>query len=86
MINKNGGPVFPQRDKVQVISDDGASWMAVDSPGMSLRDYFAAKAMQALTPICTQDTLARGRPYEEYIAEKSYLMADAMLAERERDE
>lgn len=49
------------------------------SPGMSLRDYFAAKAMQG--------TVAVGDRWinhcdTQYIAELSYAMADAMLKAR----
>ena len=66
MNNTNtGGPAFP------------APIVDVDShEGMTLRDYFAAKAMQAV--------IARGddtnRPG---MAEWSYSMADAMLKARE---
>lgn len=61
---KNGGPAFP------------ADQHAV--AGMTLRDYFAAKAMQGF---CT-------RPPEDFadmrmVAEQAYELADAMLAERE---
>jgi hypothetical protein len=43
--------------------------------GMTLRDYFAAKAMQAMTH--------RGESSEKFVAEHSYLMADAMMKARE---
>lgn len=51
-------------------------------PGMSLRDYFAAKAMQT--------TLAVGKPckshditkYMDGVAAGAYLMADAVLKSR----
>ena len=44
--------------------------------GMSLRDYFAAKAMQAF--------IQRGQfEYEEF-AKAAYYMADAMMKEREK--
>ena len=47
--------------------------------GMSLRDYFAAKAMQGL--------LAEGPCKSmESVAKDAYRQADAMLAERERGE
>ena len=42
--------------------------------GMSLRDYFAAKAMQAL---------AQGN-YFDATARQAYMIADAMLREREK--
>ena len=47
--------------------------LADSEHGMTLRDYFAAKAMQVL---CDDNFT------EEQIAEASYNMADAMLKER----
>lgn len=49
--------------------------------GMTLRDYFAAKAMQGFL---SNSDLKRELSYRE-IAEKSYLMARAMLEEREKN-
>lgn len=46
--------------------------------GMTLRDYFAAKAMVAL--------IAKTGGDGEYYAATAYALADAMLAEREREE
>ena len=46
------------------------------NPGMTLRDYFAAKAMQGMMHDVDQ-------PHCDYIAQKSYQMADAMLKARE---
>jgi hypothetical protein len=48
-----------------------------DADGMTLRDYFAAKAMQAIIGICPK-TL----PNEE-LAIDAYQVADAMLKARE---
>ena len=45
------------------------------SQGIALRDYFAAKAMQGMMHDVDQ-------PHCDYIAQKSYQMADAMLKER----
>ena len=53
-----------------------------DGSGMTLRDYFAAKAMQGLiaSPRGTPD----GRDATDtYYAKCAYLMADAMLKARE---
>jgi len=44
--------------------------------GMTLRDYMAAKAMQGMMHDVDQ-------PHCDYIAQKSYQMADAMLKARE---
>jgi hypothetical protein len=53
-----------------------------DPTGMTLRDYFAAKAMQAvITGYATQNKVDS---YSDYWAGFAYEMADAMLAEREK--
>jgi hypothetical protein len=44
------------------------------SLGMTLRDYFAAKAMQSVLPLC--------KTYP-YAAQECYAIADAMLKARE---
>ena len=48
---------------------------STDSPGMTLRDYFAAKAMQELL---SQEGYAKF----ELVAQDAYKMADAMLQAR----
>lgn len=69
MSMKNGGPAFP----LQSIGPEFAPGYA----GMSLRDYFAAKAMQGLmaSPECPESM--------EAAAKWSYNLADAMLKARE---
>jgi len=55
-------------------------WEEVDA-GMSLRDYFAAKAMQGALSGCA----ARGEVVDyKDLAGFSYDIADAMIAEREK--
>lgn len=49
--------------------------------GMTLRDYFAAKAMQSLLPRLSPEDLCM-----EDIASFAYFMADHMIEERERDD
>lgn len=67
----DGGPAFPRQD---LYGHDGCA-IAQGFTGMSLRDYFAAKAMQA--------QIARyGDGSIERIAVDSYTIADAMLAAR----
>ncbi len=47
------------------------------NPGMTLRDYFAAKAMQGMMVDVEQ-------PRCDYIADIAYEMADAMMKAREQ--
>lgn len=51
--------------------------------GMDLRDYFAAKAMQA---IITRFPLDRGGWNEELVASSAYMTADAMMKARHNEE
>lgn len=67
---EDGGPAFP------FVETDLVCGHRFD-PGMSLRDYFAAKAMAAM--------LLLEEVYSEIeVAKWSYQQADAMLAERNR--
>ena len=69
---QDGGPVFP------VI---GAAGAPEDYGGMSLRDYFAAKVMQAM--VCADADNGRFRDCAARTAEFAYVVADAMLKARE---
>lgn len=51
--------------------------------GMTLRDYFAAKAMEGL--IMTRHPDHHGEGGDEVIARDSYVIADAMLNQREAE-
>ena len=50
-----------------------------DKRGMTLRDYFAAKAMQGMLAACTGWSEAQ----QERLAKCSYAMADEMMKARE---
>lgn len=79
-MKDTGGPAFPHPFTRQFIQSE-------DIGGMTLRDYFAAKAMQAVPlkwpPVLTEDQDAIRRDTEE-IARGAYAMADAMLKAREK--
>lgn len=62
-----GGPAYPMNWEKQ-----GEFWAF----GMTLRDYFAAKAMQGI--------LAGNSTKVHEIAEASFIVADAMLKAREQ--
>jgi hypothetical protein len=53
--------------------------------GMELRDYFAAKAVQAIYSVYAQEASNQGWEIDwpERIAKSSYQMADAMMKARE---
>jgi hypothetical protein len=63
----NGGPAFPALDARTMLS------------GMSLRDYFAAKALQGVLAGDTEELLS-----VDAIASVSYRIADAMLEARKK--
>ena len=74
MSNNTGGPAFPK-----ITQDE--RWKTFQSTdGMTLRDYFAAKAMQGL--LAQSLGTALGSPVEA-AADYAYAMADAMLKARE---
>lgn len=82
MSNENtGGPAFPcEVDPEQLAA--GAHQIGhrlFQQHGMTLRDYFAAKAMQG---VCSTEVYMDGVLTDSDIAEYAYAMADAMLKER----
>ena len=69
MSNTNtGGPAFPSHGSMGEVAQEG----------MTLRDYFAAKAMQAM--LTHPDSSDTAGPQDFALA--AYTMADAMLAAR----
>lgn len=66
MVNNTGGSAFPIKGPV----------MSSDEQGMTMRDYFAAKAMQGM--------LAAAENYQTPdLAMYAYQVADAMIEARE---
>ena len=71
--DKTGGPAFP----VWELNGQGKAEMT--DFGMTLRDYFAAKAMQGLLSCQSEET---GFYQAKNAAQEAYAMADAMLEAR----
>ncbi len=74
---------FPQSD----LSAYGMGPAAGSQTGMSLRDYLAAKAMQAIFAGAASPTASIADYDSDWaviVANRSYQMADAMLKERNR--
>ena len=92
----DGGPAFPVSTGPEEV--DGGYYGHQDGPftyqfgGMTLRDYFAAKAMQALIgelsntdqAVAEMERLGLGESqFDRLVAKCAYDYADAMLAARD---
>jgi len=81
-------PAFPSNGYVASSLGD----LTTSEKGMTLRDYFAAKAMQAIIAmrqenqngdfVSKNDGLMQSRYALNYVAQTSYEMADAMMQAR----
>ena len=71
MTKDTGGPAFPTTDFTH------AGQIIPGADGMTLRDYFAAKAMQGLISADTGFTMTT-----QTISKFAYAQADAMLEAR----
>jgi hypothetical protein len=72
-MSTTGGPAYPTRNYAAIVPISTGY-----SEGMTLRDYFAGKAMQGLLLDDNGDFSDRN-----WLAEKAYEFADAMLKARE---
>lgn len=72
-------PAFPQNTKY--MAANGAIQFEGPQGGLTMRDYFAAKAMQGFI----QHSASKGiyAPPDNELAEMSYDLADAMMEARE---
>jgi hypothetical protein len=77
----DGGSAFPTGGS-SYNTDTHEYELAPVEGGMTLRDYFAAKAMQGLLAMCAGAHVGTGSPTE--CAKFAYEHADAMLAERSK--
>jgi len=74
--HNDGGAAFSGQT---IVCNGKHGTKAVNNPGMSLRDYFAAKALAGLLACGPHDCEPEG------IAHDAYLFADAMIAQRDRE-
>lgn len=76
----NGGPAFPYSGVHKGEKEN----LIVDSHGMTLRDYFAAKVLQGV--MASGTAMSIGTNHEEGMLDMArafYSMADAMIQARE---
>lgn len=71
-------PAFPNQNLFADPDHDAVTAQIRSSHGMTLRDYFAAKALVTLT--------AEWSDEPEQIAQRAYEIADQMLAARQQKE
>jgi hypothetical protein len=74
---KDGGPAFPA---------EGPSPGQFENPGMTLRDYFAAKALAVVYRKPEDASKLSHEHSVRWAAIRAYEMADVMLAAREVEE
>lgn len=79
--HNDGGPAFPAQP-IQHFPDGSA--IVQEQGGMTLRDYFAAKAMPSLlqNALDNEVTFDGYDSFDGMLAEHAYGLADAMLAAR----
>ena len=73
-MNDQSGPAFPFA---------GETGHSLNDPGMTLRDYFAAKALPHALELCSTDSEVGESGPVTNAAAYAYEIADAMLAARE---
>ena len=75
MDKQTGGPAFPSKKRIYRAGYVTNEFEPIE--GMTLRDYFAAKAMQAILSNPNYELP------DEKLAGSSYVIADVMLKARE---
>jgi hypothetical protein len=82
----NNPPAFPHVADILQVQGNSAFVKTLTQNGMTLRDYFAARAMQVILQSQYEDGIYVGdhdNVSEQVCANSAYIMADAMLKARE---
>ena len=92
---ENGGSAFPNQEAIEFVQMEGKPETArptkyIWTGGMTLRDWFAGKAMQGLIStdvgwkVIIEQAKDKGIERAEVVADCAYELADALLAQREK--
>jgi len=84
MSRPDGGPAFPGAHSLIQSETSKTGWELTTSHGMSLRDYFAAAALQGTLATVRQWHQDNIQQEAENVTRNAYAIADYMLAERAR--
>ncbi len=76
---ETGGSAFP----VCEVKNRNDETILYPESGMTLRDYFAAKAIPAVIEMYSEDIHGPEELHEDYFARRAYMIAEAMLKARE---
>ena len=83
----DGGAAFPSKMLVNRFATEESAQKLIGSDGMSLRDYYAAKAMSALICEAFIDAGRQRRSDPDEVMQKTaraaFIAADAMIKARE---
>lgn len=79
MAIDDGGPAFPQ--SIAEIHGRATNSGEFGWPGLSIRDYFAAQALAGICA-CGDDQVETDTDQVDFVAQRAYHYADAMLAAR----
>ena len=81
MSANDGGPAFPGHKDIPL---PGSGSYRDDTPGMSLRDYFAGQALAGMFAVGVPGSAETPEDWHRLYAKEAYGYADAMLKERDR--
>ena len=79
---KDGGPAFPHAQRLW--DNDAQSWAVHSVGGMTLRDWFAGKALGAMLVNSKAKSESEVPSMLQLAGSFAYIAADAMLAAREK--
>ena len=82
MADKTGGPAFPQMDAYVDVNGERPVYVA--DGGMTLRDYFAAKAFPAIYTEFWRTADSCDPDWERGLAMDAYRIADAIYSDQQK--
>ncbi len=76
---------MPDNPQAYPCLDSSGDGLSMRDPGMTLRDWFAGQALTSTMRLVTSRESVEGESMAQTFARRAYELADAMLAEREKE-